>query len=80
VDNWEIKFLFPDRSKNFSLLLDVDTGSAIHPPSYLLVPEALPSKENGRGVKPTTHLHLTPRLRMRGAVLSRLFILLLICV
>jgi hypothetical protein len=47
----------------FSLRHHVQTGSGVHPASY-------PMDTGGsfsRGVELTTHLHLEPRLRMRGA-------------
>jgi len=37
------------------------------PPSKW-VPRALSQGQSGRGIKLTTHFHLVPRLRMRGAI------------
>jgi hypothetical protein len=34
-----------------------------------LVPQLCSRRKSGSGVKLTTHLHLVPRLRMRGAIL-----------
>jgi hypothetical protein len=40
----------------------VQTGSEVHPASYPVC------SGGGRSVKLTTHLHVVPRLRIRGAV------------
>jgi hypothetical protein len=42
----------------------VCTGSVAHPASYSMDTGG----QSGRGVKPTTHLHLVPKLRIRGAI------------
>jgi hypothetical protein len=41
----------------------IQTGSGVHPASY-----AMGTGGSFRGVKLTTHLHIMPRLRMRGAI------------
>jgi hypothetical protein len=48
----------------------VQTGSVVHQPPIQWVPRSLFSRVKRRGVKLTTHLHLVPRLRMRGAILD----------
>jgi hypothetical protein len=45
----------------------VQTGSGAQPASYLMCPEVFPLGIKRPGVKLTTHFHLVPRLRMRGA-------------
>jgi hypothetical protein len=57
------------RSCGFSLLHCVQSGSGANPASYPMSAKGiLPSGKNGRSVKLTTHLHLVPRSRMRGAI------------
>jgi hypothetical protein len=46
---------------NFSLRHRFQNGSAAHPASYPMVPEALSPGLKRPGVKLTTHLHLVPR-------------------
>jgi hypothetical protein len=59
----------PGRAGNFSLHHRVQTGSGAHPASYPMgTRDSFPGGWSGRGVNLTTHLHLVPRSRMRGAI------------
>jgi hypothetical protein len=59
----------PARAGNFSLHHRVQTGSGAQPASYPMGTRgSFSGGRNGRGVKLTTHLHLVPRSRMRGAI------------
>jgi hypothetical protein len=59
---------FPARPGNFSLHHRVQTGSGAHLASYPMGTGAFSLWQSGRDVKLTTHLHLVPRSRMRGAI------------
>jgi hypothetical protein len=56
----------PVGERYLSLLQNVHTGSQTHPASYSVGTGTL-YRGFGQGVKLTTHLHLTPRLRTREA-------------
>jgi hypothetical protein len=59
---------FPCRGNNviFSLRNRIHTVSKFYSGSYWMVPDAPSPKVKRRGVNLTTHLHLSPRLRMGG--------------
>jgi hypothetical protein len=57
----------PEKSKEFSLLRSVRSGSGIHPIQYRAI---FPPWLSGRGMKLTAHLHLVPRLRMSKTIPS----------
>lgn len=67
-----IQDLTPGRDNNFSLLHNIHTRSESHPTSYTTENGTL-SKVKWPGAKLTIHLHLVPRLRIRGALLRVLF-------
>jgi hypothetical protein len=69
-------FRFPTGASycSFFLFPNVQTGSSDHPVFYLKSTGVLSRGESGRGLKFTTLAHLTPRLRVTGAVpLRRLY-------
>jgi hypothetical protein len=59
---------FPAGAGNFSLHHRVHNGSGAHQPPIQWEPGALSLGYSGWGVKLTTHFHLVPRSRMRGAI------------
>jgi hypothetical protein len=48
--------------------VSVHTGSEGHLTSHTMDIGALSGRQNGWGVKLTTHLHLVPTLRIRGGI------------
>jgi hypothetical protein len=67
--SWMIGVRIPAEARNFSLHHHVPTGFGARPASYSMgTRNSFPGSKNGRGVKLTTHLHLVPRSRMRGAI------------
>jgi len=54
---------FLARTRDSSLLQDIQTGSGVHPASSSVVTRVL-----SPGVTHSTHLHLMLRLRMEGAI------------
>jgi hypothetical protein len=59
---------FPAEAGNFSFHHLVQNGAGAHPASYPVGTRG--SFPSGRGVKLTTHPHVVPRSRMRGAIPS----------
>jgi hypothetical protein len=59
------------QQQRFSLRLSIQTGSEAHPASYVMAPGVLSPEVKQQSVKLTTHLHLVPRLRTRGPILSQ---------
>jgi hypothetical protein len=60
---------FPAGAGNFSLQNRVQKGSWAHPASYPMgAGGSFLGERGGRDVKLTTHLHLEPKTRMRGAI------------
>jgi hypothetical protein len=54
---------------NFSLHHHIQNGSGAHPASYPMGTRgSFPGGKSGRYVKLTTHLHLVPKSRIRGAI------------
>jgi len=54
-------------TRHFSPFHTAQTGSVAHPASYSIGTGGFFPGEKRPGVKLTAHLHLVPRLRMRGA-------------
>jgi hypothetical protein len=64
-----IQGLNHNRSKRFSLLQDVQTGSGAHPASYGMGTGVLSLGYSSQGMKATTHLKLVTRLKTSTAIL-----------
>jgi hypothetical protein len=59
----------PAGAGNFSLHHRIQTGSGAYPASYPVgTGGSFPEGKTARGVELTTHFHLVPRSRMRGAI------------
>ena len=72
---WATEELWIDsRKERFFLLQYVRKGSGSSPTSFPWGWGLFMRRESGRGVKMTTHLHLVPKLGMRGAVLPLSFV------
>jgi hypothetical protein len=68
LDDRDSRVRFPAAAGNFSLHHRVQNGSGTPQPPIQWVPGALSLGYSGRGMKLTTHIHLVPRSRMRGAI------------
>jgi hypothetical protein len=68
LDDRGSRVQFPAGTGNFSLHHRVQNGSGAHPASYPTGTRVFPWEKSGRDVKLTTHLHLVPRPRIRGAI------------
>jgi hypothetical protein len=66
---WWSGVLVPAGTENFSPHHRVQTGSGTHPASYPMGARgSFPGAKASEASKLTTHLHLVPRSRMRGAI------------
>jgi hypothetical protein len=73
LDDRAIEVRSPQRRKNLSSSLCVQTGSGAHPASCAVGTQVLsPELKRSRGVKLTTHPHLVRRLRMSRSYVSSL--------
>jgi hypothetical protein len=68
MDDRGISVRFPTKAGNNSLLYSVQIGPGTHPASYTM--DTVGSFPRGKAgvVEPTTHLHLMPRVKTRGAI------------
>jgi hypothetical protein len=70
--------LNPERGKRFSLLQNVQTSSGAHPASSSIATGVLSLGVKQLGFE-ADHLHLMPRLRMRGAIPPLLINVFMVC-